>query len=361
MEELVASITGLAQEALKAGLGSGMAIGLVFAPEGQKEQQLYFGHLAEQQQEVGPSSFFDLASLTKPLATSLSCLAMIGQGQLSLAMTLPQLLPACQVPEDKRQITLAHLLSHRSGLPAHRPYYLELVKLSPRHRGRALLNLVLAEALVAGVGGQELYSDLGFMLLAEVVRYHSGQDLAEFSRKSVFAPLGLEDEIFFAAHQTRERAWVATEFCPWRQKLVQGEVHDQNCWAMGGVCGQAGLFASLPGLLRLLRFLLQAAKDEVHLPALDNNLLRQAMTGQHGPQSWGLGFDTPDQKKSSAGTLISADSCGHLGYTGTSFWLDFPRKMGVVLLTNRIYPHDDLSLIRAFRPRLHDAIFSFYR
>ncbi len=344
------------------GICSGAAIGVTFTSPSTAEQQLYFGHLDQYTTHpVSKTSLFDLASLTKPFATTLSCLALISQDTITLATTLPQLLPKIEVPADKRDITLAQLLSHRSGLPAHRPYYLKLTKLPRAKRQHALLAMLLAEPLQTAPDQLEVYSDLGFMLLGECIRQLSGKDLEQFSCETIFRPLGLEKKILFCPKENGKKEFVATEKCAWRQTLLCGEVHDQNCWAMGGVCGQAGLFATLPAVLHLVRLLLQIKTRQASHPAIATPLLQQAMTSQHGPQSWGLGFDTPDLTNSAAGRFISAESCGHLGFSGTSFWLDFSKEVGVVLLTNRIHPNADNNKIRAFRPRLHDAVFSSFR
>ncbi|MEN8141198.1 MAG: serine hydrolase domain-containing protein [Thermodesulfobacteriota bacterium] len=357
---LKSKLRALGQEAVDQGLASALAVGVTGrhwpAPE---DFTLYLGHLDQKrQQQLGATSLFDLASLTKPLATSLAILALVSQGKVTLTSPLAQLLPQSQIPSDKAEINLAQLLRHASGLPPHRPFYLEVAKLAQERRQEAMVERVLAEPLLAQPGQQETYSDLGFVLLGEIVRQLSGQRLDLFCRETIYRPLGLAEEIIFLPRDKGHKEFVATEDCPWRGRLLAGEVHDQNCWAVGGVSGQAGLFARLAAVLKLCRFLLAAKQGQASHPNLDQQLLQRAMTPQNGPHSWGLGFDQAAATNSAAGNRISADNCGHLGFTGTSFWLDFQREVAVVLLCNRIHPSTENDLIRAWRPRLHDAIFS---
>lgn len=303
---------------------------------------------------------FDLASLTKPLATVLGLLCLKRQGVLSLEDRLSDLLGA-RVPADKGAITLAQLMQHNSGLPAHRPYFERLRPLPAEARGEALLAMLLAEPLASRPGEHVVYSDLGYMLLGRVIEEKSGQTLDRFVEQWLYRPLGLEGHIFFNPLGSQRvgagSLFAPTEECPWCRKFLNGEVHDDNAFALGGVAGQAGLFGTIGAVLTLTRFLLDLVKGRVQHPYLEQKDLAAAVCRRGLPGStWGLGFDTPSERQSSAGDLLSRASFGHLGFTGTSFWCDPERDLAVVLLTNRVHPTRDNTLIREFRPRFHDAV-----
>ncbi len=153
--------------------------------------------------------------------------------------------------------------------------------------------------------------------------------------------------------------YAATENCPWRKKVLRGEVHDENTFAVGGVSGQAGLFGSAAEIFQLLRAL-KRAYDHPEIPhPFDGRLIRLFWERQKQPAGTtrALGFDTPSEIGSSAGRFFSPKSVGHLGFTGTSFWLDLERDLTVILLTNRIHPTRTNEKIKAFRPKLHDLVF----
>ncbi len=303
---------------------------------------------------------FDLASLSKPLATVIGILCLKRQGLLRLDDCLPELLDQA-VPLDKSTITLSQLLQHSSGLPAHRPYFERLQALSVKARREAVLSMVLDEPLVSRPGENVVYSDLGYLLLGRIIEEKSRQTLDRFVAQWLYAPLGLAGKISYNPHNSAlfwARGKVApTEDCPWRLRVLHGEVHDDNAHALGGVAGHAGLFGSTSAVLSLARFLLDMVKGRTAHPWFEASDLRSAVCCCGSPGStWGLGFDTPAEKGSSAGDLLSRLSFGHLGYTGTSFWCDPERDLAVVLLTNRVHPSRENTLIRQFRPRFHDAV-----
>lgn len=303
---------------------------------------------------------FDLASLTKPLATALSILCLKNQGMLCLNDRLSDLLEQ-PVPVDKKTITLAQFLQHNSGLPAHRPYFESLRALPVGRRKTELLAMLLAEPLVASPGETVIYSDLGYMLLGLIVEKKTKHPFNTFVKERLYAPLGLAEEICFnpinAPTFSPGTIFAPTELCPWRQRILYGEVHDDNAHAMGGVAGHAGLFGRAQAVLTLSRFLLDLFNGETEHPLLLSSDLHEATNRRIQPgNTWGLGFDTPSATQSSAGDLLSRLSFGHLGFTGTSFWCDPERNLAIVLLTNRVHPSRDNTQIREFRPRFHDAV-----
>ncbi len=307
---------------------------------------------------VSDATFFDLASLTKPLATAPVILSLIGQGKIALPDYLAPLLET-DVPADKEEITLFHLLNHCSGLAGHRHFYKILEKIAAGKRKKELLRLILTEPLECAPGSRDIYSDLGFILLGFIAEKKTALSLEEAVGRYVLGPLGLAGKLLFNPQKKGIVNYAATEHCPWRGRVLQGEVDDQNTWIVGGVSGQAGLFGTGTDVLKMVRTLSEIASGAKKHPYLNQDLLYRAMgrQGEIKTSNWGLGFDTPCEKGSSAGQFISRRSCGHLGFTGTSFWQDFDKDITVVLLTNRIHPSVENESIKTFRPQLHDLIF----
>ncbi len=305
---------------------------------------------------VTEKTFFDLASLTKPLATTLAVMRLVQQGRLALDRKLGDLLPAW-ADAPGAEIPVAALLDHTSGLVAWRPYYKDIALSLPAERRREMLTRRLV-AEVPGTVGDTLYSDVGFMILGRVVAQVSGQRLDRFVTREIYRPLGIEN-LFFIESDTgagaRPGDYAATEVCAWRGGLVQGRVHDENAFAAGGIEGHAGLFGNVGVVGRLLAQLMADFHGNSAQALFPRDLLRRFFTPRR-PGGRPLGFDRPDAENSSSGRFFSPQSVGHLGFTGTSFWMDLPRAVTVVLLTNRIHPSRQNERIRDFRPRLHDAV-----
>jgi len=307
------------------------------------------------QSPMEKETVLDLASLTKPLATTLAIIKLVQNQLLDLEFELGFLLPQfCN--SDKSRIKLKNLLYHNSGLPDYQPYYKDIMRLVPEDRTKALRNLLVKEPLIHDIGQKAVYSDLGFMILAWVIETVSGQRLDRFVDEHVYAPLGL-DKLFFVdlTSPAPLTGFAATERCPWRGCLLEGQVHDDNAYAVGGIDGHAGLFGTAADVHSLLSELLTAYRDPDAATHFPHTLVRKFFKPLPGPDRT-LGFDTPSRMESSCGVYFSAKSVGHLGYTGTSFWLDLDRSIIVVLLTNRVHPTRDNETIKAFRPRLHDAV-----
>jgi CubicO group peptidase (beta-lactamase class C family) len=304
---------------------------------------------------VTEATVFDLASLTKPLATTLAVMALIHDRRLGLEDRLGGLLPGWE-ETDKACITIRQLLCHRAGFPAWQPYYETLRTLPPPDRTRALHTLLRDELLHAPPDAQALYSDLDFMVLQAVVERRAGCRLDHWLQQAVYGPLGVRELFFVECGRPRPpKAFAATEDCPWRGYVLEGEVHDDNAFVLGGVAGHAGLFGTAAAVAHLLGLLWAALQGVTVAPPLERELLEVFVTRQAG-SDWALGFDTPAAQSSSSGRFFPARSIGHLGFTGTSFWMDLERGLAVVLLTNRVHPQRSNQRIRAFRPALHDAV-----
>jgi CubicO group peptidase (beta-lactamase class C family) len=307
-------------------------------------------------------TIFDLASLTKPLATTLAVMKLVQEGRLETDDKLGAILPESR-NTDKEKIKIRNLLCHDSGFPDYRPYYLTIKDIPQKDRQIALRNMLVKEPLLSKPGEKTLYSDLGFMMLGWVVESVSERRLDHFVADEIYKPINLKN-LFFVdlntkneSEKTKNKMFAATEICPWRGRLLEGVVHDENAYAAGGIEGHAGLFGAAPDVGSLLTRLLFAfhgiSDDRLIVPGL----VKTFFDRQEGTD-WALGFDTPAATGSSCGKYFSRRSVGHLGFTGTSFWMDLDRFVSVILLTNRVHPSRNNMKIKEFRPVLHDAVMS---
>lgn len=324
---------------------------------------------------VDAATRFDLASLTKPLVTTLLVMQAVHAGKFGLDDCLASFFPAGLVPLEKRSVTIRQLLNHSSGLAAYHPFHLELIEVPERERGPRLLDWIMRMPLQSRPGRRSRYSDLGFLVLGAIIQSVLHGPLDVLAQQFVFMPLGVEELGFVrlippsnpaitpAFLSQPEFAFAATEWCPWRRRLVQGEVHDENAYCLGGVAPHAGLFGTGQGIYTVLSHLLGAycrkSQDALFPPDLLEHFWTRANADEVG--TWVLGFDTPSSHGSSAGRYFSLHSVGHLGFTGTSFWMDLDRQVLLVLLTNRVYPTRKNEKIKIFRPMVHDlAMKAFY-
>jgi len=314
-----------------------------------REEEIFsraYGTLgAQETTPVTERTLFDLASLTKVLATTPAWIA--------LASSRPEILDErisgwfLSVPRDKEKITPRHLLAHISGLSAWRPYYLSPHKTSIIELAT---NKVLNEPLEYATGQGSLYSDLGFMLLASIVELETGEAFDSFCGTRIFEPLRISQDLMFNPNGEESRT------ARTRPGELPGLVNDLNARALGGVSGHAGLFGTARAVALVAAEILAALRSESTL--FDPEITRifcQKVDSAPGC-SRALGFDTPSVESSSSGRFFSAGSLGHTGFTGTSLWIDVERELTVVLLTNRVFMGEHDLRIRAFRPAVHDAI-----
>jgi CubicO group peptidase (beta-lactamase class C family) len=317
-----------------------------------------YGFTGEDQRifPVDERTVFDLASLTKPLVTSLSVLALLEEGKLQLDDTIDKYFKT-RLPGHKN-VKILHLLTHSSGLPAHRPYYKKLIDLSQSKRENQVIDWILEEKLLFQPGADNLYSDLGFILLGRIIEKVSGSSLDEYWQAMITRPLGLDKGLFFDSKNKKGAdVYVTTGKCPWSKIRLCGKVHDDNCRALGGVAGHAGLFGSAETLLSLCENVMLQFKGDRQHPSYSTENLNKVFSSKQGP--WRFGFDTPTGGLSSSGKYFSDMTIGHLGFTGTSFWIDLQRGIAIVLLTNRVICGEKLTPIKRLRPLLHDTIMEF--
>jgi len=299
---------------------------------------------------VTRETVWDLASLTKPIATTSMAMLLHERGKLSLDAKIADLLPEFAGAELlhrgwREVVTVRMLLAHSSGLPAHRKLYLTA-------NGReAMLATARRVPIEAAPMERAKYSDIGFIVLGELLERTAGERLDAFCQRELFAPINLNLR-FIPQPSSLPDVPPTTNDTSYRGRIIQGEVNDENASAMGGVAGHAGLFGDALSLARFAHCILRGGP-----PIFRPETVELFTARQPEPQgtSRALGWDTPSEP-SQSGSRFSPRSFGHLGYTGTSLWCDPERGLSVTLLTNRTWPDAGNQAIKELRPLLHDAI-----
>ena len=309
-------------------------------------------------------TIYDLASLTKAVVTSLLVGKGVEEGRLHLDRPLGDHLALL---EDRPEVTLRRALAHAAGFPAHRRFYEKpLAAGGPSGAARdSIIKLAAAEPLGYPPGSQSTYSDLGFILLGALLEQSGGARLDVLAERVIFRPLRLSRlgyvDLLAGGQDARFPGQVVapTERCPVRGRMITGQVHDLNAYAMGGIAGHAGLFGRIGDLLDLALALCAAYKGRGHRggpPLVSSEVWRKFWSPAGIPGStWRLGWDGPAPTGSLAGELLSRRAVGHLSFTGCSLWIDPEQETCVAVLCNRIHPEvKDDPRFRALRPRLND-------
>ena len=362
-------------ETMQAAVAQGVFPGAVLLVRhaGRIRYHRAWGHISVgvDRQPVTVQTVYDLASLTKPLATATAIVCLVQDRRIRLDDTLAAILPELQGSAVERA-TVFHLLNHSAGLPAWRPFYERIAERNGRQPGflgsdaarHWILDLIHDESPAYEIGTRSLYSDVGFMLLGMMVERLTGQSLAGFCAERVYNSVAA-CPLYFAAwggekainSSSRQTAFLVapTEDDPWRGRMLRGEVHDENAYALGGVAGHAGLFGTATAVAAITGLWLNGYLGKSGL--LSPEWVRRCASRQDTPgSSWGLGWDTPSPP-SSSGRYFSAQAFGHLGFTGTSIWIDPLCELEVVLLSNRVHPTRRNTAIQNLRPLLHDAVY----
>ncbi len=305
-------------------------------------------------QPVQPNTIYDLASLTKVIGLTTAVMFLVADGSLDIERPVVDLVPEFAGP-GRNTVLVRNLLTHTSGLPAWVPLYEETPDAD------SALKRIYGEPLESEPGTAYVYSDLGAILLAQVVERVSGRPLDEFLQDRLFAPLEMLDTGFRPDPASFQRI-APTEQDPWRGRMVRGEVHDENAFHLGGVSGHAGLFSTAPDLIRFATWMLDAYHgrlDSALAPYLPSQLVQEFVSVQPGPQgsTRALGWDTPTPGGgASSGHLLSPHSFGHTGFTGTSIWVDTDREIFIILLTNRVHPTRDNRALLPIRGQIADKV-----
>lgn len=307
-------------------------------------------------------SYFDLASVTKPITALLAARA-IRAGYFTWQTPLGALLEEAR-GAPSQDIPIELFLAHRAGLEAHRDFYAPLALGRDIDKASMLKEAASArregcEGVPDTLGFPPVYSDLGYLLVGEAMERALGEPLDSLMDREVFRPLGIG---LGSARQLRERNRLfdkkvaATEIIDWRGGAVIGKVHDENAWAFGGegACGHAGIFGRAADVIALGQAVVEtmSGRKDDWLSADDIEVLVRPREGG----SLRAGFDGKSEEGSSAGSLFGERSIGHLGFTGTSLWVDPDRELVAALLTNRVHPSRENSKIREVRPKVHDVI-----
>jgi serine-type D-Ala-D-Ala carboxypeptidase len=331
-------------------------------------------------QNVTPTTLFDLASLTKPAATTTIAMLLYERGLLELEAPVIGVVPefmadSCGEPDPRRRdVTFHMLLAHSSGLPAYEKLFLKA------HTREDLLRAAFTTSLSTDPGTRAEYSDIGFIILGAALERLAGESLDVFCQREIFGPLGMINTTFNPPLQSRPqipptaderekheqcgadtpvRELPAEKTPPsasprstLRKKIIQGEVQDENAFVLGGVAGHAGLFSTAEDLARFAHAMLNG--DGPILRPETVTLFTRRESAPPGT-SRTLGWDTPSAP-SQSGKYFGPRSFGHLGYTGTSLWVDPDRQLSITLLTNRTWPDCANQAIKQIRPKFHDAV-----
>ena len=320
---------------------------------------------------VDPATIYDLASLTKVVGLTTATMLLVDEGKLDLDAPVRAYLPEFQ-GTGKDRVTIRHLLTHSSGLPAWRPLFKEAATRA------AALALVDTTPLSVAPGDSFIYSDLGAITLAQVVERIAGERLDRYLAHRVFDPLNMTATHYLPPRNWRPRIAPTEQDSVFRHRMIHGEVHDENAGRLGGVSGHAGLFSNAPDLARFASWLLNTRAGDsartchgsvkthpgmlslpVSCSVVRPETVRLFSTRQNLPagSTRALGWDTPsDSGYSSAGTRLSRQSFGHTGFTGTSIWIDPERDLFIILLTNRVHPSRENTGILRVRPRVADLV-----
>jgi len=300
---------------------------------------------------VTAETVYDLASVTKVIATTTACMILHDRCLFQLDQPIIELLPGfadnnAGQKDPRRQITLRMLLAHSSGLPA----YIKLFQTA--HNKDELIQQALRVPLPAAPGSRAEYSDIGFILLGQALEKLSSEPLDQFCRREIFAKLNLAQTCFNPPAELKPTIPPTEDDHTFRHRLIQGEVNDENAFVMGGVAGHAGCFSTALDVSVFAHCMLLGGSPLVKKETLEIFTRRQ---DSPPGTSRALGWDTPSQP-SQSGKYFSSRSYGHLGYTGTSLWIDPDRQLSVTLLTNRTWPDRGSQSIKQIRPDFHNAV-----
>ncbi len=321
------------EDAIRARAFPGCAVAILY--RGELVAECGFGHFTYDPaaSDVMADTIFDLASVSKVVATATMAAILYERGLLDLDATVP----------SRDDLTIRGLLTHTSGLPAY-------IKLFERTRARdELLRLAYATPLEAPAGSRTEYSDIGFIILGDVLEKIAGEPLDRFCQREIFEPLGMDYTCFRPAKDEWHLIAPTRDDHYFRHKIIQGEVNDENAWVMNGVAGHAGVFSTAYDVALFADCWLTEGA-----PILKPETIAE-FTRQQPGTTRALGWDRPTPP-SSSGQYFSPASFGHLGYTGTSLWCDPEKELAIVFLTNRTWPDASNQAIKQIRPRFHDAI-----
>lgn len=298
--------------------------------------------------DIDESTMFDLASLTKVIATTSAVMKLCDEKKIDLDAPVVRYIPEFG-QNGKEHVTIRNLLLHNSGLPAWKKFYLTCT--TPEQ----LIDSVYAQPLIYRTGDSTVYSDLGFITLGKVVEKITGVPLDKYVAKEFFEPLNMTHTMFNPPSAFRDHIAPTEYDSVLRHELVRGVVHDENAYVLGGVSGHAGLFSTALDLAKFMQMLMNGGTYGGRR-YFNENTVKLFTTRGSKSSARALGWDTKSPVGSLAGNLFSPNSFGHTGFTGTMIWADPERNLFAIFLTNRVYPTRDNAKIQQVRPRLYDAV-----
>ncbi len=323
---------------------------ILVSKEGKIIYEKAFGHLSydDTSAVVTTNTIYDIASLTKVIATTTAAMICYDRNLFDIDDPVSNYIPEF-AQNGKENVTIKNLLLHNSGLPSFKPFYKKYS--SPDE----VISDIYSTPLQYQPGTKTVYSDLGIITLAKVIEKVTGKSLDDFSQEEIFKPLDMNSTYFNPPDSLKYKI-APTEYDDyWRNKLVWGKVHDETAFMLNGVAGHAGLFSTASDISHLLLMLLN--KGNYNSKQIIKGKTIQLFTKRYSQQSTrALGWDTKSNTGSSAGDLFDSTSFGHLGFTGTSVWVDPTRNLFVIFLTNRVYPTRENKKLHKVRPALHNAI-----
>lgn len=322
---------------------------LLIAKDGKIIYHNAYGHLTYdiEANNTKKNTIYDLASLTKVLATTTAAMILVAQNKLELTKPIQSYFPEFK-GENKDKVLVQNLLLHNSGLPAWKKFYTFC------KNEEEVIQDILNTKLEYEPGSKTVYSDLGMILMGKIIEKISGKKLDEFCKDEIFNPIGMRDTYFNPPEELKDRI-APTEFDNyWRMKQMQGKVHDETAYLLNGVAGHAGLFSTAYDISILLQMILQKGFYQGRR-FIDSQVVELFTKRFSESSSRALGWDTKSDQNS-AGKLLSNNSIGHTGFTGTSCWIDKDRNLIIIFLSNRVYPTRENTKIINFRPLLHDAV-----
>ncbi|MEK6704409.1 MAG: serine hydrolase domain-containing protein [Bdellovibrionota bacterium] len=365
MKNLSEDAYPLTWQVLRSGVETGVAPGVVAGLWSKKEPDCFFiaalGNrcVLPAAMPMLPDTVFDLSSVSKVFGTATLAAMLVERKWIDWDTEIGSFFQQYL----RSGIRVRHLLGHTAGFSAWEPFWqkmrhvlsVERIERVPvEERQRAMRDVVLNLKLLGRPGEHCVYSDISFLILGFVLEEVTQMPLDRAVKTMLWDSMGIEGAFYKrvtkSVNEDTLDVAAATENCPWRGGVLQGQVHDDNCWAMGGYGGHAGAFASAREILHFSKRLMMGFLTKETLNAMWSRI----------PEPPGcertLGWDTPSGSDSATGRSFSPSSVGHLGFTGTSLWIDPGAEIAVVLLTNRVHPSRDNMKIKGFRPRFHDAL-----
>lgn len=346
-KKIFSSVDSLIELAIKDSVFPGCV--LLIAKDGKILHHKAFGHLSYDlnSRPVEDNTIYDLASLTKVIATTTATMLLMSRGLIEIEKPVQFYLPEFK-GKNKEKVLVKNLLLHNSGLPAYKRFYTFCKS------EEEVINDILRTELEYEPGSKTIYSDLGMIFIGKIIESITNQSLDEFCKKEIFNPPGMINTFFKPPRELLNRIAPTELDNYWRMKLIHGEVHDETASLLNGVAGHAGLFSTAKDVSILLQMLLQNGYYQGK-QFIDSAIVKKFTTRFSENSSRAFGWDTKSDQNS-AGSLMSSNSFGHTGFTGTSCWVDKDRNLIIVLLSNRVHPTRENTKIISFRPLIHNKI-----